>query len=198
MKTVVSLSLFILFFWAGTAQSQVRVQKGKLSVLKGTKQIAVKFTYDNMAVGKFKKEQDYVNKKVADYNKKEAGRGDKWKEAWVNDRETRFEPKFIELFEKNAPVKLAKAPAETKYTMIVNTDFTEPGFNIAVMRKFAEIRTTVTIVETASNKTVAVLSAAGPGRTYGGYDFDTGLRIAEAYAKTGKDLGKYIYKKGLK
>ena len=57
MKTVVSLSLFILFFWAGTAQGQVRVQKGKLSALKGTERIAIKFTYDNMAVGKFKKEE---------------------------------------------------------------------------------------------------------------------------------------------
>lgn len=198
MKTVVSLSLFILFFWAGTAQGQVRVQKGKLSALKGTERIAIQFTYDNMAVGKFKKEEDYLNKKVAEYNKKEAGRGDQWKEAWINDRKARFEPKFIELFEKNAKIGVVDAPADTKYTMIVNTDFTEPGFNIGVMRKFAEIRTTVTIMDNKTNKAVAILSAAGPGRTFGGYDFDTGLRIAEAYAKTGKDLGNYLYKKGFK
>lgn len=198
MKTVVSLSLFILFFLAGSAQGQIKVQKGKLSELKGTQQMAIKFTYENMAVGKFKTEEAYLNKKVAEYNKKEAGKGDKWKEAWVNDRKTRFEPKFIELFEKSAPVDLVDAPADTKYTMIVNTDFTEPGFNVAVMRKFAEIRTTVTIMYNKTNKAVAVISAAGPGRTYGGYDFDTGLRISEAYAKTAKDLGKYLYKKGIK
>lgn len=198
MKHTFNLSLFILFFWVSTVQSQVRVQKGKISELKGTQQMSIKFTYDNMAVGKFKKEKDYLDKKVADYNKKEAGRGDKWRKAWVEDRKTRFEPKFIELFEKSAPIDLVETSVTTKYTMIINTDFTEPGFNIAVMRKFAEIRTTVTILETSSNKVVAVLSAAGPGRTYGGYDFDTGLRISEAYAKTGKSLGKYIAKKGLK
>lgn len=198
MKTTISLSLFILLFWATGIHAQVRVQKGNLSALKGIKQMAVKFTYENMGVGKFEKEEDYLNKKVAEYNKKEAGKGDKWRAAWVNDRKTRFEPKFIQLFEKNAPVVLVDAPADTKYTMIVNTDFTEPGFNIAIVRKFAEIRTTITIVETASNKPVATLSAAGPGRTYGGYDFDTGVRIAEAYAKVGKDLGKYVYRKGIK
>lgn len=198
MKTVISLSLFILLFLAGTAQGQVRVKKGDLSALKGTQQMTIKFTYVNMAVGKFKKESEYLDKKVAEYNKKEAGKGDQWREAWVLDRTTRFEPKFLELFEKHAPVKLVDAPADTKYTMVVNTDFTEPGFNVYVARKNAEVRTTVTIIETASKKEVAVISAAGPGRTFGGNDYDSGTRLSEAYAKTAKDLAKYLSKKALK
>ena len=60
--------------------------------------------------------------------------------------------------------------------MVINTYFTEPGFNIGVARKFAEVRTTVDIMETTSNRVVATLSAAGPGRTYGGYAFE--YRIA--------------------
>ena len=104
MKTVISLSLFILLSLVNNADAQIRVQKGKLTALKGIENMAVKFTYDGMSVGKFKKESDYLDKKATEYNKKEAGKGDQWRQAWVNDRKTRFEPKFIELFEKNSSV----------------------------------------------------------------------------------------------
>ena len=42
---------------------QVRVQKEDIKVLKGQKTVGAKFTYDNMAVGKLKKEEDYIKKK---------------------------------------------------------------------------------------------------------------------------------------
>ena len=38
--------------------------------------------------------------------------------------------------------------------------------------------------------TISVSNASG--RTFGGYDYDTGLRLSEAYAVAGKRLGKYI------
>ncbi len=190
-----------LLFATNSLEAQVRVQKGDIKVLKGQKTVGVKFTYDNMAVGKFKKEEDYIKKKVKDYNEKEAGRGDSWKEAWINDRATRFEPKFLDLVSKyteKSGLQFSTDPAGTKYTIIVNTDFSEPGFNVYVARKNAEIKTTITIVETGSDKVVAKLSASGQGRTFGGNDWDTGVRLAEAYAKTGKEFGKYLSKKALK
>jgi len=33
------------------------------------------------------------------------------------------------------------------------------------------------------------------GQTFGGYDFDTGVRLQESYAKAGKELGKFLRKK---
>lgn len=192
--------LFLLTFT--TSQAQVRVKKGDIKVLKGQKMVAVKFTYEKMGVGKFKNEKDYLDKKVAEYNKKEAGRGDEWRKSWEGDRTNRFQPQFLKLINKYTEKQGASFEEDVddaKYTMIVNTDFTEPGFNVVVMQRFAEIRTTVTIVETANpDKVVAVLSAAGVGRTFGNGDLDTGVRIAEAYAKTGKELGKYLSKKALK
>ena len=52
------------------------------------------------------------------------------------------------------------------------------------------------IVETADkSKVIAKISIQkAPGRTFGGYDFDTGERIAESYADAGKALGKFIRK----
>jgi hypothetical protein len=146
-----------------------------------------------MSVGKFANEADYIAKKKAEYNAKEAGRGDSWEKSWVSDRKMVFEPKFIDLFEKNADMTVK---ADAKYTIIFHTTTTEPGFNVYITRKNAEIDAIATIVETANrSKVVAVLSVKNaPGRTFGGNDYATGDRIAECYAVAGKRLGKFIKK----
>ena len=77
---------------------KIKFEKGSLDFLKGQKSLLVTFDYSNMGVGKFEKEEDYIAKKTADYNNSEAGKGDKWAEAWKNDRATRYEPKFETLF----------------------------------------------------------------------------------------------------
>ena len=144
-----------------------------------------------MSVGKFKDEKDYIKSKTEEYNKKEPGRGDSWAKSWVTDRASRFEPKFIELFQENSDMTVKEA---SKYTMIFKTTSTEPGYNIVINRKNAEIDAEILIVETANrSKVIAKLTVTNaPGRIYGGYDYDTGSRIAEAYAASGKRLGKYI------
>jgi DNA repair exonuclease SbcCD nuclease subunit len=144
-----------------------------------------------MKVGKYDKEADYVANKTQEYNKKEAGKGDTWAKAWVDDRKYRFEPKFKDLFTEYSEKTESK---KGKYTLILKTIFTEPGYNVGISRKNAQIDAIVLIVETANrNNVIAKLSLDNAlGRTFGGYDFDTGERIAEAYADAGKALGKYL------
>lgn len=62
------------------------------------------------------------------------------------------------------------------------------------MRKNAVIDGEVWIVETAnpSNIVAKITVDKALGRTFGGYDFDTGGRIMEAYADAGKALGKFV------
>jgi hypothetical protein len=193
MKLVKSLGLLLLSgAFAFTANAQkIKVTEGSLDALEGVKEYNIEFTYQNMAVGKFKTEAEYIDKKKAEYNKKEAGKGDKWAEAWVDDRASRFEPKFIEKFEEYSG---AKAKGSAKYTLIFNTSFTEPGFNIGITQKNASINGEVTIVETANkSKVVAKITIEKvPGRTGSGYDFDTGERISESYEKAGKEIGKKL------
>ncbi|WP_028786422.1 hypothetical protein [Terrimonas ferruginea] len=175
-----------------TALAQkIKLKEGSLDVLKNETSINIEFTYDNMAVGKFDKEADYINKKKTEYNAKEAGRGDRWEKAWIDDRKNRFEPNFIELFTKHAEMTDSK---KAKYTLIFHTTFTEPGFNVYVTRKNASIDAEVLIVETAnkSNVIAKLTLDNAPGRTFMGNDWDTGERISESYAKAGKSLGKYI------
>lgn len=179
---------------AGTAVAQkVKLIEGDLSALKNEKQINTEFSYDKMKVGKFDDEAEYVAKKKEEYNKKEAGRGDTWATRWVDDREEKFEPQFNELFEKTSMMTITP---KAKYTLIYKTTFTEPGFNIGVMRKNAVIDGEAWIVETADkNKVIAKISVAkAPGRMFGGFDFDTGERIQEAYAMAGRAVAKMIVK----
>jgi hypothetical protein len=189
-----AMMMFVLLSIAQHSRAQrLKVTEGDLSALKNEKSINTVFVYDDMKVGKFSKEEDYIASKKEDYNKKEAGKGDTWARNWVSDRESRYEPKFNELLEKSSGMSIKK---DARYTLIFKTIFTEPGFNIGIMRKNAEINAEAWIVETASqNNVIAKISVQKAlGRTFGGYDFDTGERISEAYADAGKALGNLIKK----
>jgi hypothetical protein len=176
---------------------KITVEKGSPGTVKGQKMLAT-FDYSNMAVGKFEKEDDYIAKKTDDYNKDEAGKGDKWAVSWKGDRERRYEPKFEELFNKygeKAGVTAFRSATDAKYEVNIHTFFTEPGFNVGVMRKPAYIDATVTFRDRASGEEVAVLKVDNcPGMDAMGYDFDTGVRIEESYAKLGKALAAFIAK----
>jgi hypothetical protein len=194
LKLSSSLLLLGMISLSSMAQ-KIKLIEGDLAPLKGETSMMVKFSYDHMGVGKFDKEEDYVAKKTADYNKKEPGRGDNWAKSWAGDRVRMFEPKFIELFEKETEMTIsANKPA--KYTLIFKTTFTEPGYNIPMIRhENASINGELWIVETGSEKVIAKISIEkAPGRSYGSSDYDTGVRIAESYADAGKYLGKFIKK----
>lgn len=189
----------ILFFVFQTsfAQRGVDLRSGDVSVLSGEKTVNVQYDYSEFGVGKFATEKEYLDKKSAEYNAKEPGKGDEWKKSWVADRKNRYEPKFEELFNKGMEGKGLKAESGTsaKYTFIVHTTYVEPGFNVGVMRKNAYLNYKVDLVETAGKKTVAeiILSNVAGGQ-FGGFDYDSGTRIAESYAKAGKILAAFLEK----
>lgn len=193
-KTAIIASIAVCSTYMAEAQ-KIKITEGNLSALKGQTEINTEYSYDNIKVGNFNNEDDYIQKKKDEYNKKEAGKGDTWAAAWKNDRRSRFEPKFEELFSENANIKAGKSP-NAKYTLIFKTTFVEPGFNVGVMRKNAYIDGEIWIVETADHSKVIAKATVdnSPGRMFGGFDFDTGARIAEAYAAAGKAFGKKVRK----
>ena len=191
LLTTSSVLFLLLFFSIQVEAQKLKLTEGDLSVIKDQSSINFEFGYNNMSVGKFDTEKEYLEKKTDEYNKKESGRGDNWAKSWINDRQSHFEPKFIELFTKASGMSESKT---AKYTIIFKTKFTEPGFNIGIVRKNAKINADAVIVETANkSKVIALITVDNAlGRTFGGYDFDTGQRISEAYADAGKALGKFI------
>jgi hypothetical protein len=191
MKRITGLLLLACLFGLQTIAQKVKTTSGSDDILKSESAINIEFNYDNITVGKYKNEQDYITAKTEEYNKKEAGKGDTWAASWKRDREARYEPKFIELFKLSSGMSII---TDAKYTMIVKTLSIEPGWNIGISRKNAEIDLEIWIVETAnkSSKLATFTISNVPGGTAFGYDFDTGLRISEAYAKAGKSLGKSL------
>jgi hypothetical protein len=197
MKKYMLLIPGLLLFSGISVHSQDLVS-GDLGFLKGQKALQIEYLYDGMTVGKMS-EVDYVNKKVSEYNAKEPGKGDKWLTAWKGDREAKFQPKFEELFARytaDKGVKSGESVKDAQYVMVVKTTFTEPGFNIGIMHQDANINIEVTFYEIANrDKELAkVVNKKIPGSTGTGYDFDTGGRIAEGYAKAGKNMGKFLFK----
>jgi hypothetical protein len=184
-------AVFMSFLAMG---QKVREISGSADILKDVKTLNIKYDYSNMEVGN-KSEKEYISEKKDKYNSKEAGRGTKWEQEWIADRKNRFEPKFEELFNDNCDIKLGNYPNE-KYTLIFKTVYTEPGFNVGVVRKNAYINGEAWIVATADQNTVLAKFKIDdcPGRTAFGTDFDNGLRIQEAYAMAGKGLAKYFRK----
>jgi hypothetical protein len=201
MKIIKTAFIALLVLGMTNVQAQkIKVKSGDLGFLKGQTEVLVQFDYSDMAVGKFDKEEDYVAKKVEEYNKAEAGKGDNWKENWIADRKNRFQPKFDELINKytsKVNCDFDESNENATYLMIVKTTFTEPGWNIGISRRDAMINVTVLFVEKANtNNVLAEMTISNiPGRTAMGGDYDTGLRISEAYAMCGKALGSYLVKK---
>jgi hypothetical protein len=191
MKKNILLFLFVSTAFALNAQ-KFKVTEGSLSDLKGETSFNVRFTYNNMFVGT-KTESQFIADKTAEYNSKEPGKGTTWAKAWVKDRSTLFEPKFMELFSKS---KFSITQEPQQYTLLFNTNFTEPGWNIGIARSSAYVSGTITVVETKNpSHVVAKISVErAPGKSMSGADYLTGPRIAEAYAVTGKKLPAFMKK----
>lgn len=178
---------------------KIKVKSGEISAIKGQTSINIEYDYEGMAVGKFETQEDYVEKKMTEYDEKEPGKGQKFKDSWYLAQKERFPNKFEQLmndgFEKLG-IKVSQNNTEAKYTFIVKTTFTEPGFNVGVMRRPAFTNIILKIVETTNKDNVVceISSDANPGQDFAGFDFDASYRIAESYAKCAKSLAKVMSK----
>jgi hypothetical protein len=174
---------------------KIALKSGSVASLGALSEIRVEYTYDNMMVGKYK-EIDYLNKKADEYNKQEPGKGDQWKLDWVSDREAKFHPRFQDGFNNFCNilgVNFKVDPnAAGKFRMVVHTTFTEPGYNIYMSSKNASINAEVTFYDASNAETAKVTITNSPGGGIFDLDYDTGIRIQEAYANAGRSLATFI------
>lgn len=202
--------LSLIFALSSTIQAQygrpskIMEKSGDLKFLVGQKVINIEYDYSDFGVGAFDTEKEYTSKKVKDYNKKEAGKGDKWLEGWNGAKKKRYEPKFEILFnkvlKKKTGVYVEQNNTDAKYTLIVKTKFIEPGMNIGIAKRPAFADFDFVFIETGKPDNVAakLYIKNVVGSQAGGFDFDVGSRVAESYAKGAKMLAGYLYKKVLK
>lgn len=194
-KAITTLLLLCCITTFSFAQSIV-LTSGSIDFIKDQKIIDFSFSYEEMLVGKLT-ENEYVNKKISDYNKKEEGKGEQWKEAWYGDRKERFEPKFLELFDKYMSEVDVEAGTEgAQYRIEINTDFTEPGWNVGVMRQNASIDLSCKVKNIETGEQVASIKIRNASaNNFWGTDFTSGYRVQETYAKAGRELAKFFIKK---
>ena len=178
------------------ACSTFELKEGDLSFLKGEKVLNVEYDYSKMSVGSFEDEADYVREKVTERNEDDPGSGDRWRSEWTGNRAGKFEPHFEELLNAQLAPKdiAARRDAGARYTLVLATTHTEPGWNVGISRQPAHINVEVLFYESkVRGKVLAKLVGQRiPGASVWGFDYDVASRLQEAYAKCGKDLGKLL------
>ncbi len=191
------LTIILLFFCATSVYAQkMKLEKGALKNLKDIKEYSLQFDYSNLEIPKYNSEEDFLKEKMNIREEKEPGAGEIFKTSWFADRENRYEPKFIESFNKrfeNGEIKVGKN-LSTKYSMLVKTSLMYPGYNVGVWRQNAKIEATITVFETNSPDNILFSGKYTKieGLGAAGYDFDSGFRISEAYAKLAKEFAKNL------
>lgn len=204
MRTFKIITLFCLaIILTGVVNAQkIKLLSGDLDFLKEQSIIKVEYDYGNgdMDVGKYDNEADYIVDKIKEKNEDEPGSGDKWYEAWINDRKQRFQPRFEEFINDELEkynVLFWSENEDAKYTMILKTTSTEPGFNVGVAKRPAWISVEIVFVETGnpSNEMAKfAIEKVVQKKSAGGFDFEVAYRIEYAYANCGKQFGKYLVK----
>ena len=184
----------IILFALGAKAQKMTEGDRDLSFLRGQTKFNIEYDYSNMTVGK-KTEADYKAEKIEAFNKKEPGKGHLWEQKWIENRANVYEP----MFERLINVQLNKCGAsaayglkDAKYTILVHTVLTEPGFNTVVMVVNPHCDFFVSYIETATGKVVAkgyLNNVQGINMADSGWDFDPAPKIKECYAKLGKVVG---------
>ena len=189
MKKII-ISLFLLIVSIASAQ-RYKVLSGDLKNIKGISEYNLTFDYLDQKVQGFETEEAYLKEKT-DKRKDKDGAADQFKKDWYEDRENKYEPKFIEYFNKRfekGEIKVDKN-LSTKYTMDIKTTWIYPGYNVVAGAEPAKISAIITIKETSnpSNILIAIEFDKSIGLEQGQFDFDQGYRIAGAYERLAKNL----------
>jgi hypothetical protein len=178
---------------------KVKVTEGSFKNLKGITAYNLEFDYSGVMIPKYDSEEEFLKDKMEKRDEKEAGTGEKFKESWFSDRPERYEPKFIESFNKRFKDGEIKVGMDmgADYTMKIHTTLMWAGYNVGIVRKNAKVEATVSVYKTGDPS--KVIWSADYTKVEGGgamgYDFDSGYRISEAYAKLAKEVAANIRKK---
>jgi len=178
---------------------KANVTKGDWSDLKGITEFNLEFDYSDLEIPKYDSEEAFLEDKIAKREEKEPGTGEKFRESWFSDRENYYEPRFIETFNdryKDGLVKVDRDLGNAEYTMKVHTTFIYPGYNVGVVRKNSKLEVTLSVYKNDSPDDIIfeVDYTKIEGAGNGGYDFNSGQRIADAYIIFARALTKHMYK----
>ena len=195
-----SLTLWVVLFCTALMFSQkAKVLDGNIKNLKGIAQYDLVFKYDNVSIPKYDSEEEFLKDKMEKREEKEPGSGEKFKESWFADRENRYEPKFIESFNKrfdDGKVVVGK-DLGSEYIMEVQSTLIYAGYNVGIVRQNSKVDAIISVYKKDDPSTIiySVRYTKAEGAGAFGMDYDSGYRISESYAKLAKTWAKTILKK---
>lgn len=177
-----------------------KIQEGDWKNLKGITKYNLVFDYSNLEIPKYDNEEEFLKDKMKKREDKEAGAGERFKESWFADRENRYEPKFIESFNKRwkeNEIVVDRDFDEAEHTIKIHTTFLYAGYNVGVMRQNSKVDAILTVYKNdAPDKVLFEIKyTKAEGKGAFGNDFDSGYRISEAYAKLAKTFAANLKKK---
>lgn len=199
MKKQLSVFVAILFVSLTFAQ-KAKIQDGEWSNLKGITKYNLVFDYSDLEIPKYDSEEEFLKDKMKKRDDKKPGDGERFKKEWFADREDRYEPKFIESFNKRwkkNEVEVGKDLSDAEYTINIHTTFMYPGYNVGIVRKNSKIDAVLSVYKNSDPSkilfSVKYIKAEGYGAM--GNDYNSGYRISEAYAKLAKTFAGHLKKK---
>lgn len=192
--------LFIaaLVFSTTLVAQKAKVTKGDWENLKGISEYNVVFDYSDLSIPKYDSEEEFLKDKMAKRDEKEPGTGKKFKKSWYSDREEFYEPRFIETFNDKSKKEGKKVGKDigAEYTMKIHTTMIYPGYNVGIVRHNSKLELTLSVFKADSPDDVvfSVDYTKIEGQGNGGYDFNSGQRIADAYIIFGRAFAKHLKK----
>lgn len=194
IATIVALLCVSMLF-----AQKPKVLEGNWKALKGIEEFNLVFDYSDLEIPKYDSEAEFLKDKMAKREKKKAGAGEKFKKSWFADREARYEPKFIESFNKrfkHGEVRVDRKLTNAAYTIKIHTVFMYAGYNVGVMRQNSKISAVLTVYKKSAPNDVLLAVQYKKVEGWGfGNDYDSGYRISEAYAKLAKVFAANLKKK---
>lgn len=175
---------------------------GDINKLKGITQYDLVFDYENVQIPKYDSEEAFLKDKMDKRDDKGDEAAENFRESWFGDRAEKYEPKFIESFNKrfdNGEVKVGM-DLGSEYIMKIKTTLLYAGYNVGVVRQNSKIDAIISVYkkDNPSDVLYSVQYTQAEGSGAMGYDYDSGYRISEAYAKLAKTWASTIQKKTMK
>lgn len=177
---------------------RMKVLEGDFKNLKEIKNYDVVFDYTGVMIPKFDSEEDFLVDKMSKREEKEVGAGEVFKNSWFNDRENKYQPEFIDSFNKDAKKKgiTVSENSGAKYIINIQTLIIYPGYNVGVSSSRSAIKVELSIYD-KHNPDVLLIKVLY-GKSSGDTAYNAGDRIADCYDTLAALLYSDIKKRALK
>ena len=193
---IATSNLFSQFVAGEKLTPTATLTSGDISSLNAINVVNIVYTYTNLKVGEFNKEEDYLNKRCNDY--KEKGKDSSlcgiFRQRWVDGRKDTYEPRFELLFNKygkSLDLTGTNYTNTNNITLEVNTVFVEVGYNIGLSQRPSRIDLECTFKDKTGKILCVFFVKNATGST--SFDFnDVRVPIGECYAKAAKLLTSEI------